>query len=89
MDASTKSEHHVYEVRPRKDHGGVDLIPDALPFGRLWYGELLLLFIVIGLIATYFAPVWSARSNCGEEETALLLVGARLEIVPYQAHLRR
>ena len=30
---------HVYEVRPRKDRGGVDLISDALPFGRLWYGE--------------------------------------------------
>ena len=25
---------HVYEVRPRKDHRGVDLISDALPFGR-------------------------------------------------------
>jgi hypothetical protein len=30
---------HVYEVRPRKDHRGVDLISDALPFSRLWYGE--------------------------------------------------
>ena len=30
---------HVYEVRPRKDHRGFDLISDALPFGRLWYGE--------------------------------------------------
>ena len=30
---------HVYEVRPRKDHRGVDLISDALPFGRLWYAE--------------------------------------------------
>jgi hypothetical protein len=30
---------HFYEVRPRKDHRGVDLISDALPFGRLWYGE--------------------------------------------------
>jgi hypothetical protein len=30
---------HVYEVRPRNDHRGVDLISDALPFGRLWYGE--------------------------------------------------
>jgi hypothetical protein len=29
---------HVYEVRPRKDHRGVDLISDRLPFGRLWYG---------------------------------------------------
>jgi hypothetical protein len=28
-----------YEVRSRKDRRGVDLISDALPFGRLWYGE--------------------------------------------------
>jgi len=34
-DAKTQ----VYEVRPRKDHRGVDLISDALPFARLWYGE--------------------------------------------------
>jgi hypothetical protein len=30
---------HLHEVRPRKDHRGVDLISDALPFNRLWYGE--------------------------------------------------
>jgi hypothetical protein len=30
---------HVYEVRPRKDHRGVDPISDALPFGGLWYTE--------------------------------------------------
>ena len=29
----------IYEVRPRKDKRGVDLISDALPFGKLWYGE--------------------------------------------------
>jgi hypothetical protein len=28
---------HVYEVRPRNDHRGVDLISDGLPFSRLWY----------------------------------------------------
>jgi len=28
----------VYEVRPRKDKRGVDLISDAPPFGQLWYG---------------------------------------------------
>jgi hypothetical protein len=33
------SSQHVYEVRPRKDHRGIDLISDALPFGRLWYGQ--------------------------------------------------
>jgi hypothetical protein len=27
----------IYEVRPRKDHRGFDLISDALPFGALWY----------------------------------------------------
>ena len=28
---------HAYEVHPRKDKRGVDLVSDALPFGRLWY----------------------------------------------------
>jgi hypothetical protein len=30
---------HAYEVRPRKDRRGVDLISDVLPFGRRWYVE--------------------------------------------------
>ncbi len=30
---------HLYEVLPRSDKRGVDLISDVLPFGRLWYGE--------------------------------------------------
>jgi hypothetical protein len=31
---------HVYEVQPCKDkRGGGDLISDALPFVRLWYGD--------------------------------------------------
>jgi hypothetical protein len=29
----------TYEVRPRKDKRGVDLISDVLPFGPLWYGD--------------------------------------------------
>ena len=33
------SAQHGYEIRPRKDKRGVDLISDALPFARLWYGE--------------------------------------------------
>jgi hypothetical protein len=31
------SSSHIYEVRPRKDHRGFDLISDPLAFGRLWY----------------------------------------------------
>ena len=34
-----RSETRLCRVRPRKDHRGVNLISDALPFGRLWYGE--------------------------------------------------
>jgi hypothetical protein len=30
---------HAYEIRPREDKCGFDLISDALPFGRLCYGE--------------------------------------------------
>ena len=32
------SSQHAYEIRPRKDHREVDLISDALPFGRLLFG---------------------------------------------------
>jgi hypothetical protein len=34
-----ENDMYLYEVRPRKDHRGVNLISNALPFGRLWYGE--------------------------------------------------
>jgi hypothetical protein len=30
---------HVYEVRPRKDRRSVNLISDALPFGRLCHEQ--------------------------------------------------
>ncbi len=28
---------YLHEVRPRKDHRGVDLISDVLPYSLLWY----------------------------------------------------
>ena len=31
------SSQHVYEIRPRKDHRGFDLISDRLPLGLLWF----------------------------------------------------
>jgi hypothetical protein len=30
---------HTYEVCPRNDKRGIDLISDVLPFGRRWYGD--------------------------------------------------
>ena len=35
---SVQGSQQAYEIRPRKDKRGVDLISNALPFGRLWYG---------------------------------------------------
>jgi hypothetical protein len=28
---------HIYEIRPRADEHGVDLVSDALPYSPLWY----------------------------------------------------
>jgi hypothetical protein len=39
LTGAITSSQPPYEVRPRKDKRGVTLIPDALPFGRLSYGE--------------------------------------------------
>jgi hypothetical protein len=38
----------TFEVGPRKDHRGGDLISDALPFGRLWHNEPDALYNAIG-----------------------------------------
>jgi len=42
-----------YEVHPRKDKRGLDLICDALPFGRLWYGGPNAVANAIGYAAHY------------------------------------
>ncbi len=47
---------HSYEVRPRKDHRGFDLISDALPFGRLWYAEPNAISNAVGY-AKFFQPL--------------------------------
>jgi len=39
MTGNTSKDVHLYEVRPRKDRRGFELISDALPFGRLWYED--------------------------------------------------
>jgi hypothetical protein len=36
-DKHSTSSTHVYEIRPRADKRGVDLISDALPYSPLWY----------------------------------------------------
>jgi hypothetical protein len=36
-DKHSKTSKHVYEIRPRADKHGIDLISDALPYSPLWY----------------------------------------------------
>ena len=50
------SSKHVYEVRPRKDTRGVDLISDALPFGGLWHGEPDAISNAVGSVKFYSRP---------------------------------
>jgi len=44
---------HVYEIRPRKDHRGVDLISAVLPFSRLLYGGANAISNAIGYVQRY------------------------------------
>jgi hypothetical protein len=48
---------HIYEVRPRRDKRGFDLISDTLPFGRLSYQD--------ADAAVGYAQIYS-RSHRGE-----------------------
>ena len=48
---------HAYEVRPRKDHRGVDLISGALPFGRLRYDAPNAVSNAIGYTSQYSRSV--------------------------------
>jgi hypothetical protein len=36
-DKHSTTSTHVYEIRPRADKRGLDLISDALPYSPLWY----------------------------------------------------
>jgi hypothetical protein len=47
------SSKHAYQIRPRKDKRSVNLISDALPFGRLWYGEPDAISNAIGYVKFY------------------------------------
>jgi hypothetical protein len=36
-DKHSTTSTHIYEIRPRADEHGVDLVSDALPYSPLWY----------------------------------------------------
>jgi hypothetical protein len=47
---------HAYEIRPRKNKRGVDLISDPFAFGRLWYAEPNAISNAISF-AKFYSPV--------------------------------
>jgi hypothetical protein len=53
ITGNTSKDVRLYEIRPRKDHRGIDLISDALLFGRLWYGEPNAISNAIGYASQY------------------------------------
>src|SRR5438128_4890639 len=65
-----------YEIRPRRDRRGVNLISDALPFGRLWYDEPDAISNAVGYAKFYsrshdavirvYAPEGSRRLGSGD-----------------------
>ena len=62
-----KAIKHVYEVRPRKDNRGVDLISDVLPFGRLWYADQNAINNATGY-AEHFSRSHDAAANALQSE---------------------
>ena len=66
VQPSDAADAQVYEVRPRKDKRGVDLISDALPFGRLWYAESVAISNAIGY-ATFFSRLHDAVVRAHDE----------------------
>jgi hypothetical protein len=75
---------HIYEIRPRKDQRGVDLISDALPFGRLWYGEPNAVTNAIGYAEhrsrsrLAVIRVYDEASNVIEDARAAIMAPARV-----------
>jgi hypothetical protein len=57
--SASRTVQHVYEVRPRKDKHGTDLISNTLPFGRLWYGEPNAISNAVG-----YAKFYSRSHDC-------------------------
>jgi hypothetical protein len=55
---------HVYEIRPRSDKRGVDLISDALPFGKLWFGDPNAASNAIGYAKFRGGPLTRCRDSC-------------------------
>jgi len=61
---------HVYEVRPRKDRRSVNLISDALPFGRLCHEQASTQSSGQSSIVGHIAVMLTRSKKCGVTKRA-------------------
>ena len=77
---------HVYEVRPRKDKSGADLVSDVLPFGRAVFATA---FCVLILCIVCPASVHAAKApEKSDAELTKALIGT-WELVPSPGPARK
>jgi hypothetical protein len=62
---------HAYEVPPHKDHRGVDLISEALPFGRpsLHHPGVSIMVFTSGRLSRGLTPSWGTKPARPSEVT--------------------
>jgi quinol monooxygenase YgiN len=76
------SSQHVYEVRPRKDHRGVDLISDALPFGRRTTQSRGLIQVRLKIKQRYDFHSWIAKQLQRDHNMTTKALFVKLEAKP-------
>jgi hypothetical protein len=65
MEMSATPAQDVYEIRPRKDRDGFDLIGDRLRFGPIWYA---------GPDAVRYAVAYAKYCSCSRSHRAIIRV---------------
>jgi hypothetical protein len=65
MEMSATPAQDVYEIRPRKDRDGFDLIGDRLRFGPIWYA---------GPDAVRYAVSYAKYCSCSRSHRAIIRV---------------
>ena len=67
---------HVYEIRPRADRHGIDLISDVLPYSPLWYAGTNAISNAISF----------AKFNSGSHDTVIRVYDAAGNVIETHEH---
>ena len=84
MEMSATPAQDVYEIRPRKNRDGFDLISDRLRFGPIWYA---------GPDAVRYAVAYANYRSCSRSHRAIIRVfyeaGNVLETHEYKGDFKK